>query len=403
MTRGGYDDVERRRSFERVLGVAAPLPDESVALEDAHDRFLAETLRAPSALPAFYYSAMDGYAVDTTSFEGEPPFTFAIRGESRTGRPAPQLSTRTVCRVFTGAPLPRGADAVVMQEDVVVSSDTARFERMPATLANVRKAGEDLAAGGVALEAGTRLGAYQLGLLAALDRATVLVSRKPRVAILCTGDELRRPGSPGGPATIPESNSVVLAALARSAGASVKTLPPSTDSLDDTRAKIAAALRDSDVLVTVGGVSVGDYDVVRPALEAEGVVLELYKVAMKPGKPLTLGRRGASVVLGLPGNPVSAQVTFALFGLPLLRRMQGERAVRRAPRRCRLAAPIRQKTGRRGFYAAMLDGETATPLSGQASGSVVSLARANALVVVPEDSTGYAAGDSVDVLVLSEL
>jgi molybdopterin molybdotransferase len=340
--------------------------------------------------------------VDTTSFADESPFIFPIRGESRTGRPAPSLETRAACRIFTGAPLPRGADAVVMQEDVVVSGDTARFERIPTVGANVRKAGEDLATGGVALEAGTRLGAYQLGLVAALDRGTVLVSCKPRLAILCTGDELRKPGGAGGPASIPESNSVVLTALARRAGALVTTLPKASDSLEDTRAKIATALRDCDVLVTLGGVSVGDYDVVRPALEAEGVVLEIYKVAMKPGKPLTLGRRGAALVLGLPGNPVSAQVTFTLFGLPLLRRLQGERGTRSAPRRCRLAAPLRQKPGRRGFYAATLDGDVVTPLS-QASGSTVSLAQASALVVVPEDSTGYAAGDIADVLVLSEL
>jgi molybdopterin molybdotransferase len=390
-------------AFERVLAAALPLQGETVTLDQAHDRVLAETLHASSPLPAFDYSAMDGYAVDTTAFAGEAPFIFAIRGESRTGRPAPVLEGRTVCRIFTGAPVPRGANAVVMQEDVVVSGDSARFERAPSAAANIRRAGEDLAAGGVALEAGTRLGAYQLGLVAALDRGTVLVSRKPRVAILCTGDELRKPGSVGQPASIPESNSVVLAALARNAGALVATLEPTTDSLDETRAKIAAALRDSDLLVTVGGVSVGDYDVVRPAMEAEGVVLELYKVAMKPGKPLTLGRRGTSLVLGLPGNPVSAQVTFSLFGLPLLRRLQGDHATRRAPRRCRLAAPIRQKPGRRGFYAATVEGEVATPLTGQASGSTVSLAHANALVVVPEDSSGYVSGDMADVLLLSDL
>ncbi|HVW29180.1 MAG TPA: gephyrin-like molybdotransferase Glp [Polyangiaceae bacterium] len=390
-------------AMERVLGVAAPLPHESVPLERARDRVLAETLRAKTPLPAFDYSAMDGYAVDTASFEGEGPFTFTVRGESRTGRPAPVLEKRTVCRIFTGAMLPMGADAVVMQEDVRVTGDVARFERAPHAFSNVRRQGEDLAASAVALEAGTRLRPYQLGLVAALDRNAVVVSHRPRVAILCTGDELRPPGSVARPASIPESNSVVIDALARGAGATVTTLSPTSDSLDDTRAKIAAALREHDVLVTIGGVSVGDYDVVRPALEAEGVALELYKVAIKPGKPLTLGRRGATLVLGLPGNPASAQITFALFGLPLLRRLQGDRAVHRRPRRCRLAAPIRQKPGRRGFYAASLDGDLATPLAGQASGSTVSLAHADALVIVPESSSGYEANDTVEAFVLSDL
>jgi molybdopterin molybdotransferase len=346
---------------------------------------------------------MDGYAVRSTSFSGEPPFAFDVAGESRTGRPAPALAAGTVCRIFTGAELPDGADAVVMQEDVEVLEGAARFGRKPEAGEHVRLAGEDLAQGALALAAGTRLGAYQLGLVAALDRGDVRVARRPRISVLSTGDELRRPGSAGRASSIPESNSVVIAALASGAGATVTSLTATSDSFEDTRAKIAAALAVSDVVVTIGGVSVGDYDVVRPALEAEGVVLDLHKVAMKPGKPLTLGRRGDTVVLGLPGNPVSAQVTFALFGLPLLRALQGDRGERRPARLYRLGAPIRQKTGRRGFYPATLEGEVVTPAAGQASGSTVNLAHADALVIVPEDRTGYDAGDAVNALLLSEL
>ena len=390
-------------AFERVQRLAPRLPAEVVTLESAHGRVLAEPLRAPSPLPAFDYSAMDGYAVRSTSFAGESPFVLPIVGESRTGRPAPALGAETACRIFTGAELPAGADAVVMQEDVVVVDGSARFERKPLAGDNVRRAGEDLARGAVALAEGTRLGAYQLGLVAALDLGEVRVVRRPRVSILGTGDELRKPGGSARAASIPESNSVVIAALGRSVGAEVKALSPAADSLDETRSKIAAALTSSDVLITIGGVSVGEYDVVRPALEAEGVTLELYKVAMKPGKPLTLGRRGEKVVLGLPGNPVSAQVTFALFGLPLLRTMQGDRFVRGEPRAVRLGAPLRQKPGRRGFYAATLDGNVITPFASQASGSTVNLAHADALVIVPEDSSGYAAGELVNALVLSEL
>ena len=394
-------------SFDEALAhvrrVAPRLCSETVTLESAHGRVLAEPLHASAPLPAWDYSAMDGYAVRSTAFVGESPWIFPVVGESRTGRQAPVLESGTVCRIFTGAQLPEGADAVVMQEDVAIAERTATFLRKPAPFEHVRRAGEDVTPGALALENGTRLGPYQLGLVAALDRDAVVVARRPRVTILCTGDELRKPGSPARGASIPESNSVVIAALATAAGAVVTTAASSGDALEETRAKIAAALEASDLLVTIGGVSVGEYDVVRPALEASGVTLEMYKVAMKPGKPLTLGRRGDTVVLGLPGNPVSAQVTFALFGLPLLRLMQGDRRTGARSRRFRLGAPIRQKPGRRGFYPAAVDGEVVTPLAGQSSGSTVNLAHAEALIVVPEDSNGHDADQSVEAYVLSDL
>jgi molybdopterin molybdotransferase len=394
-------------SFDEALDCvrhAAPrLPSESVLLDAALGRVLAQELRSSAPLPAWDYSAMDGFAVRSTSFTGESPWLFPVVGESRTGRQPPVLESGAVCRIFTGAQLPEGADAVVMQEDVTVSEGSAAFNRRPAPFEHVRRAGEDLPLGALALETGTRLGPYQLGLVASLDRDRVLVARRPRVTILCTGDELRKAGTPARAASIPESNSIVVAALATSAGASVTIAEGSSDTLDETRAKISAALDASDLLITIGGVSVGEYDVVRPALEAAGVTLEMHKVAMKPGKPLTLGRRGDTVVLGLPGNPVSAQVTFALFGLPLLRIMQGDRAAMAKARSFRLGAAIRQKQGRRGFYAAAVDGDVVTPLAGQASGSTVNLAHAGALIVVPEDSSGYAAEQSVNAYVLSEL
>jgi molybdopterin molybdotransferase len=393
----GFDEA-----LARVRDAAPRLDSEIVLLDAACGRVLAESLRAAAPLPGADYSAMDGYAVDSTSLAGEPPWELPIVGESRTGRPPPILAAGSACRIFTGGGMPEGADAVVMQEDVVFVGRVVKILERVTAGHHVRRAGEDLARGAVALDAGTRLGAYQLGLVAALDRAEVRVARRPRVTILCTGDELRRPGAPARASSIPESNSVVLSALAKGAGALVTTSAPSGDTLEETRKKIAAALSTSDLVVTVGGVSVGDYDVVRPALEAEGVTLELYKVAMKPGKPLTLGRREGTVVLGLPGNPVSAQVTFTLFGISLLRRMQGDRADTRRPRPFRLGAPIRQKPGRRGFYAATLDGDVATPLSGQSSGSTVSLARADALVVVPEESNGFEAGQTVNAFVLAD-
>jgi molybdopterin molybdotransferase len=394
-------------ALARVLQEAPQLGAETVALPEAHGRVLAASVRAAFPLPPHDYSAMDGYALHTASVAGEPPWDLVVRGESRTGRVAPRLEPGSACRIFTGAEIPEGANAIVMQENVEREGDRLRVSTRPREGEHVRRAGEDVQAGSVVLEAGTRLGAYQLGLLAAVDCGQVTVARRPRVTIVSTGDELRPPGSPRRPASIPESNGVAIAALAASAGATIDLREPAGDDAEETRRKFAAALDTSDVLVTIGGVSVGDYDLVRPALEAAGVRLDFYKVAIKPGKPLTLGRRGDTVVLGLPGNPVSAQVTFALFGLPLLRRLQGDRRGPPVARRLRLSAPIRQKTGRLGFYPATVAGDVATPLSGPtgqtSSGSTTSLAWADALVVVPADSIGLDAGDLADVLFLGDL
>jgi molybdopterin molybdotransferase len=386
----------------RVLTQIPTLGSERVALELACGRVLAEVVAAKSNLPPFESSAMDGYAVASERFTGDPPWELEVHGESRTGRPAPSFRPGTACRIFTGAEVPRGADSVVMQEDVALAGGIATFRERPKPGQHVRHAGEDLPQGATALEAGTRLGPYQLGLLAAADLEEVLVARRPRVGILCTGDELRRPGSAPRPASIPESNSVVLAALARSAGAVATLSDSAPDDAAATRDRLAVLLDTSDLVVTVGGVSVGDHDVVRPALEASGAELDFYKVAIKPGKPLTFGRRSDTIILGLPGNPVSAQVTFTLFGLPLLRKMQGDRRSFPAPRRFRLGGPIRQNPGRRGFYAATVVGDTATPLSRQSSGSTVSLAHAEALVVVPQESSGFAEGETADGFLLSD-
>jgi molybdopterin molybdotransferase len=387
----------------RVLDGAPTLATERVALADARQRVLAEELRARTPLPPYDYSAMDGFAVSARSFDGEGPWPLPVAGESRTGRLAAPLTSGATCRIFTGAPIPEGADAVVMQEDVERSDDRAVFKARPTHGAHIRRAGEDLTVGQLALERGTALDAGALGLVAALDYGDVLVARRPRVVILSTGDELRKPGSEAVAGTIPESNGVAIAALAARANAVTRFAPVARDEPGETRDHIARALEGADLLVTIGGVSVGDHDVVRPALEAAGVVLDFYKVAMKPGKPVTFGRRGDTVVIGLPGNPVSAQVTFALFGLPLLRRMQGHRSPVATTRAVRLGAPLRQQVGRRGFYAATVSGDVATPLSRQASGSVAALAWADALVIVPADSAGYQTGDVAEALMLAEL
>jgi molybdopterin molybdotransferase len=314
-----------------------------------------------------------------------------------------RLTPGSVCRIFTGAPLVAGADAVVMQEDTERSGDSVTIRRAPKKLNHVRRRGEDLARGGVALARGTRLNPFRVGLAAALDLAQVPVARRPRVRLLCTGDELRDPGTPGRPGSIPDSNGPSLSALVRRTGAEIVRLPRTSDDLSQTRAAIRGALAECDVLLTVGGVSVGDHDIVKAALEAEGVAIDFWKVKIKPGKPLAFGRRDGAFVLGLPGNPVSAQLTLSLFGLPLLRALQGDSRPFPPPIRVELAAALSQKPGRMGFYRARLEGRLAHVHENQASGAPTSMAHADVLVMLPETSSGAAAGEQVCALALDDL
>jgi molybdopterin molybdotransferase len=394
-------------SFEealaKVLDGAGPLGSERVSLQTAHNRVLAEPLVASEPMPAFDYSAMDGYALDSRGFTSDGPWTLPVRGESRTGGDVPALEPGSACRIFTGAELPAGADCVVMQEDVERDGEHALFRSPPRPWAHVRRRGEDLEAGAVALEAGTRLGPGQIGLAAALDRANLVVARRPRVAIVCTGDELRAPGDPRRPGTIAESNGVSVAALAESAGATALIAPFARDDLVATTRALERAMVGSDLLVTVGGASVGRHDVVKPALEAAGAEIGFWKVRIRPGKPLVSGRAGAVRVLGLPGNPASALVTFMLFGVPLLRALQGDLQLRPAVRRARLTAPVRQEPGRRAFLRAILSGDGVMPLPNQASGAPTGMAWANALVIVHEDSSGLEAGSEVDVIAFADV
>jgi molybdopterin molybdotransferase len=392
-------------SFEearRTVLTEVPLVgNERVNLRDAAGRVLSKPVVARGPFPPFSASAMDGYAVATDAFGGDGPWTLEVTAESRVGRMPAPLASGTACRIFTGAPVPAGADAVVMQEDVVRDGARATFESAPARGSHIRQTGEDIAEGAVALRAGTRLGAFQLALAASLDHPELVVAERPRVTILCTGDELRAPGEPPRPGTIAESNAIGLRLLAEHAGASVTVAPLVGDDLPATRAAVERALAASDVVLTVGGVSVGDHDVVRPALEQSGVSLAFWKVAIKPGKPLALGRAGRVRVLSLPGNPASSMVTFAIFGLPLLRTMQGDESPLPMILRARLEATIAHKPGRLEFVRsrlAMKDGVlTAAPLANQASGAVTSMAWSDAFALVPAEAESLARGEAVDV------
>jgi molybdopterin molybdotransferase len=402
-------------ALARILALGTPvLSSEVVPLEDSEGRVLAEDLVASVDLPPFDYSAMDGYAVATRSLDdaGAAPFRLPVRGESRTGALPNPLEAGSTMRIFTGAAIPKGADAVVMQENVARDGDVAVLAQKPRPGQNVRRRGEDLAARSVAIARGTRLRPAHLSLAGALDRADVTVVKRPIVTILATGDELRRPGTDALPGTIPESNTLALRAMARRAGASTRAHPYVRDDRIATERAFAAALEVSDVVVTIGGVSVGDHDLVRPALEAVGVELDFWRVAIKPGKPLVIGRfpragRRDAVVVGLPGNPASAMITFAVFGVALLRALQGDAKPFPTFSRARMTRAHAHDPGRLELARAVLSqadhGYAVTTLGNQASGAVTTMAQADALVCIPEDATGVGAGDEVDVLLMSDL
>ncbi len=410
------DMLDLDQAQSRILAGVARLSTERVPLDLAVSRVLADELVSTLDLPPFDYSAMDGYAVRVADGLVER----AVVGESRAGSAdlAP-LAAGTTMRIFTGAPVPDGADAVLMQEDAARAGERVSFAgaKGPRVGQNIRRRGEDLGRGAVALAAGTRLRATHLPLLAALDVVRPAVVRRPVVSILATGDELREPGSPARPGSIVETNGPAIAAMVREAGGEPRLLPIVRDEPERLRAAIRAALDGVDVLLTIGGVSVGDHDLVRPMLVEEGVAIDFWRVAIRPGKPLAFGRRGGVTVLGLPGNPVSAMVTFALFAAPLLRALAGDRAPLPPRRTVRLGCALAHVPGRTDLVRARLErapwdsradadlGASAAqtlafPVASQASGSVVSIAGADALLVVPQGSEGLAAGAEVDAIPL---
>jgi molybdopterin molybdotransferase len=365
---------------------------------------LADPVTSDRDLPGFDNSAMDGYAVRHDELrEGR---VVPVAGESRAGGGAPApLPEGAAMRIFTGAPLPDGADTVVMQENARRSADGVAFDPLPVRGLNVRKRGGDLRRGALALSPGAPLGPGEIGLLAALGQHAVSVYRAPRVAIVSVGDELREIGADTEPGTVINSNAYALAAQVRLLGCEPWILPSAPDRLEDIVATLEQALR-ADVVITSGGVSVGDYDLVAEAFAQAGVRTCFAKVAIKPGKPFWFGVRERVPVVGLPGNPISSVVTFELFVRPALRRMLGHTAPYPSLIEVQLEHAHRHATGRAELARAqrLPDGGGDRPRvrlhALQGSGSLPSLVGADVLVVLAADCERFEAGAILPALPL---
>ena len=426
---------------DRVLAaIPGPLPSETVPVSDALGRVLAEPVISSTALPPWDNSAMDGYAIrsaDTVGATESSPVRLRVIGEVAAGATAAvAVEPGTAARIATGAPIPPGSDAVVpvehttpLEADSSVTGPRGRDAAGPlpaATLVHVavhpwdsiRRRGSDLAADAVILEPGSGVSPAAVALAAGSGAAVLTVHRRPRIAVLATGDEVRSAGQPLGPAGIPDANGPGLRALVRDAGAEPIDLGIAVDRLDDVRTRLARGIAEADAIIVSGGVSVGPYDVVKTAFEEAGTV-DLWRVAVQPGKPFAFGvarRPGAApgappvLLFGLPGNPVSSFVTFELFVRPAIRRLEGHRSLYRPLDRAILGEAVSKSTGRRAFLRVRAErdaagsplrdeqGRVRVSLAGSQGSHVMSaLAAADALAVIPEAHDSLPAGAEVEL------
>ncbi len=416
-----------------ILAVIAPLAPARLELASAEGCVLAEDVTAAVALPSFDNSSMDGYAVHAADVAGaaeDSPVTLPVTGEIAAGDTGVyQLAPGTAMRIMTGAQMPAGADVVVPVEWTDGGNDQTTIHRAAERGNAVRYAGGDAAEGETLLSAGTRMRPMQIAVAASAGRRAVSVRPRPRVVVLSTGDELTEPGTPLVPGRIWDSNSYMIAAAAREAGAVASRHSGLPDDPEGVLPALEEQLMHADLLITTGGVSMGgEHDVVKAALQKLGTVT-FRKVAMQPGMPQGFGvigqggpggadaqggaggadaqggaggvgaKRGVPIFT-LPGNPVSAYVSFQLFVRPAIAALQGADDLSLPMTAATLTAPVRSPSGRRSYLRAVLDGSGVTPLSGQGSHQIAHLGRANALVIVPEQETQLPAGETVNVLVL---
>jgi len=390
-------------ALSAVLAGAEPLPEEMVALDAAHHRVLARDVAALRTQPPQAMSAMDGYAVRSADASAVAA-RLKVIGEVAAGRPFEKtVGKGEAVRIFTGGVVPEGADAIIIQEDTVVEGGGITITEAAIAGRHMRPAGVDFRKGEILLARGTHLTDRDLSLAAGMNYAELPVRRRPKVAILATGDELVMPGSNPGPGQIVYSNGYALRALARQEGAETIDLGIATDTVEATTRGIRRA-RDSgaDILITTGGASVGDHDLVKQSLEAEGVTIAFWRIAMRPGKPMMHGRLGALRVIGLPGNPVSAYVCGFLFLVPLIRALSGRTDIHHTHETALLGHDVAANDMREDYLRARLevrkDGElVATPVDHQDSSLLANLAAARALVIRPPFAPAARAGSPCDI------
>lgn len=393
-------------ALEKILAGAEPLSVVETPLSEAHGRVLARDLVAKRTQPPAAVSAMDGYAVRGADV-ARATVTLDVIAEVAAGRPfTGQILSGQATRIFTGGVMPRGSDTVVIQEHTTRDGDRVTVKSPVETGRNVRREGIDFRAGDKLLSKGTRLTDRDLMLAASMNYPAVPVHRPPRVAVLGTGDELVMPGTEPGPGEIVYSNGFALAALARSEGAQVIELGIAKDRVDDIAAAIRGARNaQADVLLTSGGASVGDHDLVQTALAAEGLTLSFWRIAMRPGRPMLHGMLGNLHVLGVPGNPVSSYVCSFLFLVPLLRKLSGRTDLTHPEFAAKLGRDLGENDERADYLRAILNessdgGLTATPIDAQDSSLMANLSKADCLLIREPHAPAVKAGSPCVILKL---
>ncbi len=393
-------------ALDRGLSVADPLTGtETLPLTQAIGRVLAEDCASKLDMPAFDNSAMDGYAIRTSDLGAEPVFDLPVAGRVAAGDSGTHTAPKgSALRIFTGAPVPPEFDAVLMQEDCDVLNGRIQFSHRPKPGQHIRRAGEDLKAGAPILRRGCEIGAREAAALAASGYGEVEVYRKLKVTIFSTGSELRQPGEPLEPGQIYNSNRYMLLALLNKPWVELTDRGPVADKPALLEQVLREACETSDLIITTGGVSVGDEDHMPRLFSAIGGQTEVMKVAMKPGKPIMFGRCGDALYVGLPGNPVSAYVTWQIIGAQMMARRAGLHRVERTPEHAVLAEPLQRRAGRQEYRPVRIDGTApdGTPrlrlMAASYSGRVALLAQADGLAVIPAETEVLPAGHRLDFL-----
>lgn len=394
--------ISVNEALTQILADLPQMPSESISIADAHGRVLAADVVARVTQPPADVSAMDGYAVRAADVADVPASLRQIGVAPAGGAFAGQVGPGEAVRIFTGGPVPNGADTIVIQEDVDADGDEITVREGASAGRYIRKQGLDFSAGEVGLEAGRRLSPPDIGLAAAMNVPWLEVRRRPRVALLATGDEIVRPGEAIGPNQIVSSNSLAMAALVRRCGGEPVDLGIARDNEASLRA-LAAGAQGADMLVTLGGASVGEHDLVRKVLGDQGLDLAFWRIAMRPGKPLMFGRLGGTVMMGMPGNPVSSLVCGMIFLRPAIDRMLGRPAGPAERESARLGRDLAENDRREDYLRAVLgrndDGDlVATPFDVQDSSMLSRLSKADCLIVRPPHAPAANTGDRVEII-----